>query len=91
MSLPELTLDIVIELKKNDIFCKKILQHIHCSKKDNYFIDTIDILGKKVINFNSTFSAMAIPKVLIKYFLHTSHDSLQHTGTTKLYYFLKRL
>ena len=29
--------------------------------------------------------------MLIKYLLHTSHDSLGHIGATKLYHLLKRL
>ena len=40
MSLLELTPDKVIKLQKNDTICKNILQHIYCSKNDNYFIDT---------------------------------------------------
>ena len=42
------------------------------------------ILHKSVINFNSTFSAMAVPQILIKYLLHASHDWLGHIGATKL-------
>ena len=53
MSLPEFTLEKVVKLQKNDTFCKNILEHIHCSKNDNYFTDTMGILHKKVINFNS--------------------------------------
>ena len=49
------------------------------------------ILHKKVIDFNSTFSSVVVPKIIIKYLLPTSHDSLGHDGATKLYYFLKRL
>ena len=71
--------------------CKNIIQYIDCSKHDNYFIDTKGILHKKVINFNSTFLAIVIPQILIKYLLHASHDSLGHVETTKLYHFLKRL
>ena len=55
MSLLEFTPDKVIKLQKNNTFCKHILQHIHCSKNSNYIIDTIGILHKKVIYFNSTF------------------------------------
>ena len=36
---------------------------------------TMGILHKKVIDFNSIFSSVAIPKILIKYLLHASHDS----------------
>ena len=90
MSLSKLTLDKVIKLQKNDTFCKSILPHIYCSKND-YFIDAIGILHKKVINSNCTFSAMVIPQILIKYLLHASHDSLGHVGAMKLYHFLKRL
>ena len=53
--------------------------------------DTMGILHKNVIDFNSTFSSVAIPKILIKYLLHTSHDSLGQVGPTKLYHFIKRL
>ena len=60
MSIPEFTPDKVIKLQKNDTFYKHISQHIYCSKNDNYFIDAMDILHKKVINFNSTFSAVVI-------------------------------
>ena len=67
MSLPEFTPDKVIKLQKNITFCKHILQHIHCSKNDNYFIDAMGILHKKVSNINSTFSAVVIPQILIKY------------------------
>ena len=74
MSLQELTPDKVMKLQKNDTFCKNIPQHIHCSKNDNSFIDTLCILHKKVINFNSTFSAVVLPQILIKYLLHASHD-----------------
>ena len=88
--IPELTPDKVIKLQKNITFCKHILQHIHCSKNDNYFIDAMGILHKKVINFNSAFSAMVVPQILIKYFLHASHNSLWHVGPMKLYHFLKR-
>ena len=51
----------------------------------------MDILHKKVIYFNSTFSAVVIPQILIKYLLHASHDSLGHFGAMKLYHFNKRL
>ena len=61
MSLPEFTPDKVIKLQKNDTFHRNMSQHIHCSKNDNYFIDAIGILHKKVIDFNSTFSAVVIP------------------------------
>ena len=91
MSLPELTSEKVIKLQKNDTFCKNIIQHIDCSKYDNYFIDATGILHKKVIDFNSTFSAIVVPQILIKYLLHASHDSLGHIGATKLYHFLKWL
>ena len=91
MSLLEFTPDKVIKLQKNDTFCKHILQHIHCSKNDNYFIDAMGILHKKVIDFNSTFSAVVIPQILIKCLLLASHDSLVYVWATKLYHFLKRL
>ena len=89
--LPELTPGKVIKLQKNDMFCKTILQHIHCSKNENYFIDDMGILLKKVINFSSTFSAMVMPQILIDYLLHASHYSLGHVGATKLYHFLKSI
>ena len=91
MSLPELAPDKVIKLQKNDSLCRNILQHIHCNKNDNYFIDATGILHKKVTNFNSTFSAMVKAQSLVKYLLHASHYSLGHIGATELYHFLKRL
>ena len=42
------------------------------------------ILHKKVIDFNSRFSAVVKPQILIKYLLHTLHNSLGHTGAMKL-------
>ena len=36
-------------------------KHMGCSKYDIYFIDTIGILHKKVIDFNSIFSAEVVP------------------------------
>ena len=91
MSLPEFTPDKVMKLQRNDTFCEHILQHIHHSNNANYFIDAMGILHEKVINFNSTFSAVVIPQILIKYLLHASYDSLGHIGATKCYHFLKRL
>ena len=91
MSLPELTPEKVVQLPKNDTLCRNILQHMHCNTNENYFTDTMGILHKNVINFNSTFSSVVIPQILIKYLLHASHDSLGHIGAMKLYYFLKRL
>ena len=91
MSLLELTSEKVTKLQKNDIFCKNIIQHIDCNKHNNYFMDATGILHKKVINFISTFSAIVVPQILIKYLLHASHDSLGQVGATKLYHFLKRL
>ena len=73
------------------MFCKNILQHIGCSKYDNYFIDTIGVLPKKVVDFNSVCSAIVIPQILIKYLLHASHSSLGPAGATILYHFLKWL
>ena len=64
MSLLEFTPDKVIKLQNIKTFCRNILQHIHCSKGDNYFIDTMGILHKKVININSTFSAVVLPQIL---------------------------
>ena len=72
MTLPKITPDKVINYKRMTNFCKKILQYIHYSKNDNYFIDAMGILHKKVINFNSTFSAVVIPQILIKSLLHAS-------------------
>ena len=91
MSLPELTPEKVIKLQKNDIFFKKIIQDISHSKYDNYFIDVIGILHKKVIDLNTIFSAIVIPQILIKYFLHSSNNLFGHVGATKLYHFLKQL
>ena len=68
---------------------KNILWHIHCNANKNFFIDAMGILHKKVIDFNSRFSSVVIPQILIKYLLHASHDSLGHVGTAKLYHFLK--
>ena len=91
MSLLELTPEKGIKLQKNDIFCKNIIQHIGCSKYDNYFIDTIGILHKKVVEFNSIFLAKGITQILIKYLLHDSHNSLGHVRGTELYHFHKWL
>ena len=75
MSLLEFTPDKVVKLHRYDTFCKNILEHIHCSKNDNYFTDAMGILNKKVIDFNSAFSAVVVPQILIKYLLHTAHNS----------------
>ena len=75
MSVSELTRNKLIKLQKSNTFCKNILQYIHFSKNNNYIIDAIGILHKKVINFNSPFSAMAVPQISIKYLLHASHDT----------------
>ena len=91
MSLPELTLDKVMKLQESDAFCKNILQHISCSKQENYLQDAKVVLHKKVIDFDNIFSAAVVPQILIKYLLHTSHDLLVHVGVTKLYHFLKQL
>ena len=91
MSLPELTPEKVIKLQKNDIVCKNIIHHISFSKYDNYFIDAIGILNKKVFDLNYVFSAIVIPQILIKYLLHASRNLLGHVGATKLYHFLKWL
>ena len=90
MSLPEFTPNKVENYKRMINFAKNVLQHIHCSKNDNYFTDAMGILHKKDINFNSTISAVVVPQIHIKYLLHTSHDSLGHIGAMKLYHFLKR-
>ena len=58
---------------------------------NNYLVDATGILHKKVIGFNSTFSALGILQILIKYLLHALHNSLGHVGATKLYQFLKWL
>ena len=90
MSLPEWALDKIALLQQKDIFYNNILSHLHCNPHGGYFTDSIRILHKKVINFNSTFSSEAVPKVLIKYPLHTLYNSLGHMGATKLYHFIKR-
>ena len=76
---------------KNDTFCNIILQHMHCNTNENYFTNATGILHKRVRDFNSTFSSVAIPKILIKYLLYASHNSLDHVGATKLYHSLIRL
>ena len=91
MSLPELTPKKIIKLQKKDTFCNYILHHIHCNTNENYFKDTMGILHKKVIDFNSTFLSVVVPKILIKYLQHASHNSLGHIGAALLYHFLKRL
>ena len=93
MSLQEFTPEKVVKLQKNKTFSKNILEHIHihCSKNDNYFTDVMGILHQKVIDLTSTFSASVVPLILIKYLLHTSHNSLGHTGAMKLYHFIKCL
>ena len=70
---------------------KNRIQHIGCSKYDKYLIDATGILHKRIIDFNSTFSAKVIPQILIKYLLHASHNLLGHVGATKLYHFLRLL
>ena len=34
ISLPELTLENIAKLQKNDTFCKNIIQHIDCNKHE---------------------------------------------------------
>ena len=41
------------------------------------------------MNFNSTFSSVVVPIMLIKYLLHASHGSLGHAGATELCHFLR--
>ena len=48
-SLPEFTMEKVVNLQKNYTFCKNILEHIHCSKNNNYFTDAMGILHKKLL------------------------------------------
>ena len=91
MSLPELTPYKITLLQQRDTFCNNIITHQHCNPHDKYFTDSMGILHKKVIDCNSTFSSIEVSKVLIKYLLHASHDSLGHVGATKLYHFIKRL
>ena len=91
MSLPKLTLDKIALLQQKDTFCNNISTCLHCNPHDKYFIDSMGILHKKVINFNSTSSYVIVPKILIKHLLHTSWDSLGHVGAIKLYNFIKRL
>ena len=91
MSLPELTPDKITLLQKQDPFCNKIPAHLHCNAYDKYFTDSMGIFAKKVIDFNSTFSSVVLPKILIKYLLHASHDSLGHVVAMKLYHYIKRL
>ena len=52
MSLPELTPDRITLLQKQDPFCNNILAHLHCNTHDKYFTDSMEILHKKVMNFN---------------------------------------
>ena len=74
MSLPELSPEKITQLQKNDIFCNDIINHMHFNPDENYFTDAMGILHKKVTDFNSMFSSIVMPKILIKYLLHTSHD-----------------
>ena len=41
MSLLKSTADKVIKLQESDVFCKNILQHIGCSKHEDYFQDAM--------------------------------------------------
>ena len=86
MSLPEFALEKIVKLQKSNTFYKKILEHIHCSKNNNYFTYAMG-----TIDSNSIFSAVVIPQILIKRLLQTSHNSLGYTGAMKLYHFIKRL
>ena len=65
MSLSEFSPDIVVKLQKNDTFFQKYLRTYTLQQNDNYFTDAMDILHKKAINFNSMFSAVVIPQILI--------------------------
>ena len=86
MSLPGLTSEKITQLQKhNTLSLTYSAAHMKI-----YSTDAMGILHKKVIDFNSMFSSVVIPKILIKYLLHTFHDSLGHVGATKLYNFIKR-
>ena len=91
-SLPEFTQDKVIILQKEWYILQKHIRTYTLQPKQQLFHRCHrHPTYKKVINFNSTFSAAVIPQILIKYLLHTSNDSLGHTGAMKLYHFIKRL
>ena len=76
MSLRELTPDKVIKLQESDVFHKNILQHIGCSKYENYFQDAMSVFHKKVADFNSKFSTVVVPQIFINYLSHASHNPL---------------
>ena len=91
MSLSKLTPEKITQLQKNDIFCNNIINHMHCKLTWKLLHICHGHLTQKVTDFNSTFSPVVVPKIVIKYLLYTSHDSLGHVGATKLYHFIKRL
>ena len=43
------------KITKKSCFCKGFLQHIGCSRYENYFQDATGVLHKKVVDFNSFF------------------------------------
>ena len=61
MSLPELTQE-KKQTTKNDTFCNNIIHHMHCNTNEKYFTDAMGILHKKVIDFNSIFLSVVVPK-----------------------------
>ena len=65
MSLPELTPENIIKLQKNDTFCNSIIHHLHCKSNEHYFKDATGILHKNITDFNSTYSSVVVPKILI--------------------------
>ena len=84
MSLSELTPEKIIQLQKNVHILQYHTTTHTMQHKQKLLHRCHGHLTHKVIDFNSTFSSVVIPKILIKYLLHASHDSLSHVQSHQI-------
>ena len=77
-------------LQKQDKFCKKKLCELHTGVKSHFYLNSNNVLKRKIIVNNLEVNTIVIPSPLIYTLMHEFHNCKGHQGSVRMFNMPKR-
>ena len=76
-------------LQKQDMFCRKKVHELHTGLQNQFYINSENILKRKIIVNNLDINVIVVPAPLVYILLYKFHNCKGHQGYARTFNMLK--
>ena len=88
--LLNVTVKMLQNLQKQDRFCRKKVCELHTGLQNQFYLNSENILKRKILVNNLEVNAIVMPAPLIYTLLYEFHNCKGHQGSTRMFSMLKQ-